>query len=231
MKIYKKIFITLLIIFIFILSILIFKNQIFTFIWIKKYEHKYQSITSIEKNLSFDKTQNLVEENEITIKDFQTTLSNLKYSKDEKKLEFNLKFKNQNILNNVGYVLRVYNPQYCLGDNFIGYISLDSSIEYIISYNKFYEENFGYKNQSINLNNNTFSKNDLKNTCNMIEQTEILENGELLHQISFDLPKEFTINDILKIELFDLNYQNVGDTTIYKVQEPLTQIQYTINLN
>lgn len=81
------------------------------------------------------------------------------------------------------------------------------------------------------MNNNTFSKNDLKNTCNMIEQTEILENGELLHQISFDLPKEFIINDILKIELFDLNYQNVGDTTIYKVQEPLTQIQYTINLN
>lgn len=50
----------------------------------KKYEHKYQSITSIEKNLSFDKIQNLVEENEITINDFQTTLSNLKYSKDEK---------------------------------------------------------------------------------------------------------------------------------------------------
>lgn len=53
----------------------------------------------------------------------------------KKKLEFNLKFKNQNILNNVGYVLRVYNPQYCLGDNFIGYISLDRTFNSNTIYN------------------------------------------------------------------------------------------------
>ena len=69
----------------------------------------------------------------------------------------------------------------------------------------------------------------------MIEQTEILENGELLHQISFDLPKEFIINEKMLVSN-KLNSKKrinkyVGDTTIYKVQEPLTQIQYTINLN
>lgn len=229
MKVYKKIFTILLIVLILMLIILFFKYEIFNFIWVKEYEHKYKDINSIEKTLSFDKNE--IEENEININDFQINLSDFKYNKDEKKLEFNLKFKNKSSLNNVGYILRVYNTEYCLGDIFTGYISLDSAIEYIINYNIFYEENFGYKSKSINLADVTFPNNDLRGMCNTLKQTEVLENGELLHKISFELPEEFIISDILKIELFDLNYQNVRDTTVYKVQEPLTQIRYTININ
>lgn len=231
MKNYKKIFIILLIILIFMLILLIFKNEIYSFIWVKEYEHKYKDINSIEKTLSFDTNNVKIEENNISINDFQVILSDLAYNKDEKKLDFNLKFENKNSLNNVGYILRVYNTEYCLGDRFNGQISLGSGIEYIISYNKFYEENFGIKNKTINLSNSIFPDNDLLNKCNMVKYNEFLENGSLIHKISFELPDEFIINNTLKIELFDLNYQNIGDKTIYQVQEPLTQVQYTINFS
>lgn len=146
-------------------------------------------------------------------------------------MNFNLKFENENDLNHVGYILRVYNDEYCLGDRFNGQISLDSAIEYIINYNNFYEKNFGYKSQAIDMSNIVTPTNDLLNKCKMLKQDELLENGELVHHISFNLPDEFVVSNSLKIELFDLNYQNIGDKTIYQTQNPLTQIEYTINLN
>lgn len=65
----------------------------------------------------------------------------------------------------------------------------------------------------------------------MFKQDELLENGNLIHKISFELPEEFIITDNLKIELFDLNYQNIGNSTVYQAQELLTQVRYTINFN
>lgn len=231
MKNVKKILIVLLIFLIFMLILLIFKNEIFSFIWVKEYEHKYKDINLVEKTLYFDESQNTIEENTININTFEITLSDFYYNKDEKKLEFNLKFANEDSLNNVGYILRVYNTEYCLGDRFNGQISLNSAIEYIISYNKFYEENFGVKSRNIDLVNGITLSNDLLSKCNMLKQDELMENGDLVQQISFELPEEFVISDVLKIELFDLNYQNIGDKTVYQAQEPLTQVQYTINFS
>ena len=231
MKKYKQIFIILLLVLLFSILILFFKNEIFTFIWTKEYENKYKDINLIEKTLSFNKYENLIEENTTKINNFQVVLSDLNYNKAKKNLEFNLTFKTEKELNNVGYILRVYNTEYCLGDRFNGQISLDNAIEYIISYNKFYEKNFGYKSKSIDITNSEIIENNLINECRMIKQDELLENGGLIHKISFELPEEFIINDNLKIELFDLNYQNIGDKTIYQAQEDLTQIEYTINLS
>lgn len=231
MKKYKQIFIILLLVLLFSILILFFKNEIFTFIWTKEYENKYKDINLIEKTLSFNKYENLIEENTTKINNFQVVLSDLNYNKAKKNLEFNLTFKTEKELNNVGYILRVYNTEYCLGDRFNGQISLDNAIEYIISYNKFYEKNFGYKSKSIDITNSEIIENNLINECRMIKQDELLENGSLIHKISFELPEQFVINDGFKIELFDLNYQNIGDKTIYQAQEDLTQIEYTINLS
>ena len=231
MKKYKQIFIILLLVLLFSILILFFKNEIFTFIWTKEYENKYKDINLIEKTLSFNKYENLIEENTTKINNFQILLSDLNYNKAKKNLEFNLTFKTEKELNNVGYILRVYNTEYCLGDRFNGQISLDNAIEYIISYNKFYEKNFGYKSKSIDITNSEIIENNLINECRMIKQDELLENGSLIHKISFELPEQFVINDGFKIELFDLNYQNIGDKTIYQVQEPLTQIDYIINFS
>lgn len=231
MKKYIKIFIPLLIILILILLILFFKNEIFTFIWVKEYEHKYNNLNLIEKTISFNTTTNTLEENSININNFRISLSDFNFNANEKTLNFNLNFENGNDLNHVGYILRVYNNEYCLGDRFNGQISLDNAIEYIISYNKFYEKNFGYKSKSIDITNSEIIENNLINECRMIKQDELLENGSLIHKISFELPEQFVINDGFKIELFDLNYQNIGDKTIYQVQEPLTQIDYIINFS
>lgn len=231
MKKYKQIFIILLLVLLFSILILFFKNEIFTFIWTKEYENKYKDINLIEKTLSFNKYENLIEENTTKINNFQVVLSDLNYNKAKKNLEFNLTFKTEKELNNVGYILRVYNTEYCLGDRFNGQISLDNAIEYIISYNKFYEKNFGYKSKSIDITNSEIIENNLINECRMIKQDELLENGSLIHKISFELPEQFVINDGFKIELFDLNYQNIGDKTIYQVQKPLTQIDYIINFS
>ena len=229
MQKYKKVLIILLIILICMIIVLFFKNEIFSFVWIKQYEHKYSNINLVEKNLHFN--ENKIEENNIKINDLQISLSDFAYNKNERKLDFNLKFENGNNINTVGYILRVYNNDYCLGDRFNGYTSLNSGIEYIINYNKFYEENFGYKSKTIDLVNGSSVENDLLSKCKMLKQDEMSEDGSLIHHISFELPEEFIINDVVKIELFDLNYQNIGNEEIYKIQEDLNQIRYTINLN
>lgn len=213
------------------LIILSFKDEILTFIWVKEYEEKYKDINLIEKTLQFNKTTNTLEENNINLNGFKINLSELKYNKDEKKLDFNLKFENESNLNHVGYILRVYNTEYCLGNRGHGHLSFTSPEEYYITYNKFYEETFGYKSRAINFSNMDVPNNDLVNECTMSNQPEVLENGGLLHKISFNLPEEFVISNSFKIELFDLNYQTVEDRTFYQVTNPLTQIRYTINLN
>lgn len=62
-------------------------------------------------------------------------------------------------------------------------------------------------------------------------QRELLEDGTLLHNISIELSEDFVIEDSLNIQLFDLNYQNIGDKTFYIPEESLTQVDYTININ
>lgn len=226
----KKVLILLVGILILVLIIFFMKDEIFSFISIKKYEHKYNNINLIEKTLNFDKNQKIIEENAIDINGFKINLSDFNYNNNDKKLNFNLTFKGQNNLNDVSYILRVYNTEYCLGDKFNGNITLDSGIEYIISYDKFYEKNFGIQIKKIDMASNTIIENDLLNKSQMLKQNELLENGEIMHKISFELPEEFNIKDSLKIELFDLNYQNIGNQTVYQPQGVLTQIQYTIDL-
>ena len=228
MEKYKKILLILLVFFICIIIILFFKNEIFTIVWIKRYEHKYRYINLVERTLNLD--ANKIEENNVKIDDLQISLSNFIYNKDEKKLYFDLNFENGNNINNVGYILRIYNTEYCLGDRFNGYTFL-TGIEYIINYNKFYEENFGYKSKAIDLVNGSNVKNDLLNRCKMLKQDEMSENGSLIHHISFELPEEFIINDKIKIELLDLNYQNIGNKEISQNKKGLNQIRYTVNFN
>ena len=94
----------------------------------------------------------LVEENLIEIDDFKIALSDLNYT--ENKLNFNLKFSHLKPLNHSGYILRVANKDYYLGDRFNGQISLDSSFEWLISMDKFNINNFeNYKEKSINYKN------------------------------------------------------------------------------
>lgn len=226
----KKIIIVLSIILLLLLLILFLKNEFYSIIWEKEYEHKYKDVKIVERNLSFDKSENVLETNKIEINDFEILLSDLKYNSNDNKLDFYLKFKNKNNLNNVGYILRVYNENYSLGDRFNGYVSMASAIEYTINYNKFYEENFGYKRENIDLTKFPIIENDLFNECKMSKYDEQLEDGTFIHKLSFELPKEFVINDSFKIELIDLNYQNIGDKNFYQVKEPLTQIKYNINV-
>lgn len=227
----KKIIIVLFSILFFLLLILFFKNEFYSIIWEKKYEYKYKDAKLVEKSLSFDKSENILETNSIDINDFKIILSNLNYNSTENKLDFYLKFKNKNNLNHIGYILRVYNDDYCLGDRFNGYVSIASTIEYTINYNKFYEENFGYRKKNIDLTKYISIENDLYNECKMSKQDEQLEDGSFIHKISFELPERFVINNNLKIELVDLNYQNVGDKVFYHVQEPMTEIRYNINFS
>ncbi len=232
MKKYKKLLIVILLVILLVtLFLLFFKNEIFTFVKVKQYEQKYKNINIVEKNLSFDKNTNQLEENNTDINGFKISLSDFNYNQNDKKLDFNLKFENENKLNTVGYILRVYNEEYCLGDRFNGPVSIDTSIDYIINHSKFYEDKFEYKSKTIDMTNAEIIENDLLNECQMIKQEELLEDGSLVHKISFELPEQFIITDNLKVELFDLNYQNIGDSMIYQAKEPLAQIEYTINLS
>lgn len=227
----KKIIIILLVILVLLLIVLRFYNEIGWFIYEKIYDYKYKDIYSVEKNLSYDIENALVEENLIEIDDFKIVLSDLNYT--ENKLNFNLKFSHLKPLNHSGYILRVANKDYYLGDRFNGQISLDSSFEWLISMDKFNINNFeNYKEKShIFKRLNAFENNlhNLLNEARLEKQDELLDDGSLVHKMSFEIPEKFIIGDTLKIVLFDMNYQNIGDTEFYQVKAPLTEIVYNIN--
>lgn len=148
-------------------------------------------------------------------------------------MNFNLKFSHSKPLNHIGYILRVFNKDYCLGDRFNGQISLDSAIEWLISMDKFYEDNFYFYNAGINVDNKLrgLYKNDyMLFDGRTTKYIEILEDGSLLHKISLGIPEEFVIDDILNIDLFDINYQNIGNKEFYQLKDPLSEIKYTIDI-
>lgn len=227
----KKIIIILLVILVMLLILLRFYNEIGWFIYEKIYDYKYKGIYSVEKNLSYDIDKSLIEENLIEIDDFKVVLSDLNYT--ENKLNFNLKFSHLKPLNHSGYILRVANKDYYLGDRFNGQISLDSSFEWLISMDKFNINNFeNYKENSHTLKRlNAFENNlhNLLNEARLEKQDELLDDGSLVHKISFEIPEKFIIDDTLKIVLFDMNYQNIGNTEFYQVKAPLSEIKYTID--
>lgn len=217
----KKIIIILAIVLIILLIILRFYNEIGWFIYEKIYDYKYKNTYSVDKSLFYNMENALIEDNSIEIDNFKVVLSDLNYT--ENKLNFNLKFSHLPPLNHTGYILRVFNKDYCLGDRFNGQISLDSSFEWFVSMDRFYEKNFNVHNAILNENKHMLFSG------NIIKKDELLEDGSLVHKISIEIPKEFDINNDLQIMLFDMNYQNVGDTNFYQVKEPLTELQYNIN--
>lgn len=223
-------FIILLFILLFISIIAIFRNDILWLYYEKKYEIKHNNRYLIEETLSYDKENKLVEENSIHVNDFKVVLSDLEYS--ENKLNFNLKFSHSKPLNHTGYILRVFNKDYCLGDRFNGQISLDSATEWLISMDKFYEENFYFDDVEKNVEKRMigFDHNDYMLFDGRITKyDEILDDGSLIHKISLEIPEEFVIDDILNIDLFDINYQNIGNKEFYQLKEPLSEIKYTID--
>ena len=223
-------FIILLFIFLFISIIAIFRYNILWLYYEKKYEIKHNNRYLVEEALSYDKENKLVEENSVHVNDFKVVLSDLEYT--ENKLNFNLKFSHSKALNHAGYILRVFNKDYCLGDRFNGQISLDSATEWLISMDKFYEENFHFDDVEKNVEKRMigFDQNDymlLKG--NITKYGEILDDGSLVHKISLEIPEEFVIDDVLNIDLFDINYQNIGNPEFYQVKAPLSEIKYTID--
>lgn len=225
-------FIILLFILLFISIIAVFRYNILWLYYEKKYEIKHNNRYLIEETLSYDKENKLVEENSIHVNDFKVVLSDLEYT--ENKLNFNLKFSHSKPLNHAGYILRVFNKDYCLGDRFNGQISLDSATEWLISMDKFYEENFGFtvSAASRNIENRLIEipdNNHMLFKGNITKYDEILEDGSLVHKISLEIPEEFVIDDILYIDLFDINYQNIGNKEFYQLKAPLSEIKYTID--
>lgn len=190
-----------------------FREKIATFI----YENKYAKIECINEDLTYNKETNTLSENSVSVGDFNIVLSNLQYT-NENELNFELKFSNSNSLNHVGYILRVFNEEYYLGDRFNGQTSI-SSQDWVMYSNIFYKNIFKENFEEKNLLNNTQFSN----------QNEVLESGELIHKISFKLPEQFVIGEKLNIDLFDINYQNIGDTNFYKLKEPLSEINFIIN--
>ena len=223
-------FVILLFILLFISIIAIFRNDILWLIFEKKYEVKHNNRYLIEETLSYDKENKLVEENSIHVNDFKVVLSDLEYT--ENKLNFNLKFSHSKPLNHAGYILRVFNEDYCLGDRFNGQISLDSAIEWLICMDKFYEENFYFDDVVKNVEKRMtgFDKNEYMLFDGRITKyDEILDDGSLIHKISLEIPEEFIIDDVLYIDLFDINYQNIGNKEFYQLKAPLSEIKYTID--
>lgn len=219
----KKKFLIFLLIFAIVLVIfLAFNGHIIKFIdkyiVYSMYENKYDNIDKIEKSLTYNNETDVIEENSIKINDLNIVMSDIEYT-EENKLSFELKFSNSNTLNDIGYILRVYNEEYSLGDRYSGKVSITPK-DWIYYQRTVLARIFGESEDALS-NNVIYTQMD--------NQEELLEDGSLVHKISFNLPEEFIIKDTLNIALYDINYQNFGDSNFYQVNEDLVEINYTIN--
>ena len=211
MEIGKKIFIIL-------LSLIVIIYLISTFNIIEKlvyrvYEAHYNKISKVENTLKYDFNTSKLEENELNFDNFTISLNDLNY--DSNKLSFIIKFSNDKKLNDIGYLLRIYINEYSLSDRFIGKTTL-SNQDYIMYQNLFYKQVFNF----------SFGEKNL--FTNFANDEKIMEDGTIIHNLSFDLPNEFVVNNNLNIDLFDINYQNIGDEKFYKPKDKFTEINYNI---
>lgn len=210
----KRLYIILSVIIIIFILFFAFYEHIMYFICKKTYDN----LKVTEQVLTYNKETRSISENSITKNNLKIILSKLEYNENQLDIEFKFShLDNQTSINNVGYVLRVYNEDYFLGNRYIG--TLTSSNNSTVTFNNiFYEINF----------NNDTTKN-LSNYTTVIPQIEILEDeNALLQRLAFTLPENFIITDSLNVILFDMNYQNIGDKTFYKVDDTLSEIKYLI---
>lgn len=227
----KKFLIVLIFILMILLVVANFKYEILYFMLEKNYNKKYSNIYKVQENLSYNSETHLTESKPVSVNDLNITFSDFEYS--ENNLRFNLKFSHSKPLNYAGYILRIYNKDYYLERHF-GNSSFSSAFEYIINRNQFFKTTFNYISSSKGVFGEELDENPyiLPYYCsNAVIQNELLEDGSVLHNISVDFSENFVIEDSLYIELFDLNYQNIGDKNFYIPEEPLTQVDYTININ
>ena len=219
----KKVFIVIIVFVLILLSLgLIFKQNIAEFytekILMKEYEEKYSKVKSIDCEIEYNKNENKVLENEIELGDLNASIINFNIS-EENKMEIDLKFTGKEQLNAVGYILRVYNDKYHLGDRYDGNVSITGADNVMYSevfYSKVFDEY-------------SFEKN-LLNITSFSSQKELLDSGEVIYKLIYELPEEFLVQDKLNINLFDINYQYIGNKEFYKVAEPLCELNYTINI-
>lgn len=182
------------------------------------YSYKYEKRTFIEKNIDLDNdytSQSLININNLSIE-----LKNLEINENKLLLQFC--FNSNDNLNNVGYLLRVYNNDYYLGNRYAGKISLSNNELYF--YNAFFNtETYGQENiASKDLLNETRFKYKTINS-----ETE----NKLIQEIEYEFPENFIPNDLIHIDLLDINYQIEGNSDFHKIDNQLTEIRYNISLN
>lgn len=208
----KKIFLFIFIfILVFLTIFLTFKNTIVE----KYYFHKYETRTSIEKDINLDNNYTL--ESAVSINNLSLELK--KFEINDNKLLISFRFNSNDNLNNVGYLLRVYNNEYYLGNRYAGKISLSNNELYF--YNAFFnEETYGQKN---------IPSKDLLNETRFKYKTINNENeNELIQEIEYEFPESFKTNDTIHIDLLDINYQIEGNSSFKKIDKKLTEIKYNI---
>lgn len=205
-----------------LVSGIVFKQNIAEFytknILMKEYEEKYSQTKIINKEIEYIKLEDKVIENEIEIGDLKASFLKFKVT-DNNKLEMDIKFSGKEPLNAIGYILRVYNDKYHLGDRYVSTVSITGADNMMYS-QVFYSKIF---------TNGSF-ENNLLNITRFSSNKELLDSGEIIYKLTYELPKEFIIDDKLNVDLFDINYQYVGNPTFYKALDPLAELNYTINI-
>ena len=211
----KKHFILIIIVCLIVLTmILAFKKDIVK----TYYSYKYEKRTFIEKNIDLDNdytSQSLININNLSIE-----LKNLEI--DENKLLLQFCFNSNDNLNNVGYLLRVYNNDYYLGNRYAGKISLSNNELYF--YNTFF-------NTEIYGQENIASKDLLNETRFKYKTINSETENKLIQEIEYEFPENFIPDDLIHIDLLDINYQIEGNSDFHKIDNQLTEIKYNISLN
>lgn len=188
------------------------------------YKNKYYSRKVLETTSQYNCNDKTFTKSFISENDFSVQLSNIDYDKENGNL-LNLTFdftNNKNPdLSTVGFVLEAYDKNGSICCQNLGSMNYPTGSE-LVQYVQYYSSDL-YGEDYLDIN--------LMNLDNLVKIThDYPENGNYItRNLTLDLPDDYEINGDLNIVLFDLQYQNTGDSNYYKVINPLGEYKFTIN--
>lgn len=220
----KKFFIPIIIvIFIIIISYLFFFTPIFVNIYNDiRFKDTYYSREIYTNNSTYNYSDKSFSKNSLNKNGININFSNFNYHKENNSIELNFDFSKENadILNNIGFILRIYDDEKTLTHQISNGYILKFPESHM--YSKYYlKEQYNDYIEEYGL----FSNSNLVTFTNYSPE----DNSYITKKITLTLPENYNIKGNLNISLLDLQYQTTKSPDYNKVISPLGEFLFTVN--
>lgn len=191
-----------------------------------KLKYYFREVAEVTVDYNDLDKNNVVSKNNISIK-----LSSINY--EQASGELNLKFEfytnNDNILENIGSVLRIYDNKKIFYHGYGGTTIWDSDTATNLllgknMYGEFDESNFYNKKLFGELDDTNFNSG-LGTTITGLDN----DDEPVIEEVTLNLGKGYEISDNLYIDFLDFQYKSVDEFVWRKAIEPLGELKFIVN--